>query len=163
MYIGRVVQLGFKVGYDTTYSFTANGLNSFNPEVKVFLEDKYSHNDRLINLKLNPVYSFVASTDDDPERFCLHYFFGWEDYDDLSNSNDFINIYSYGKIIYITIKNPENFNGRALVYNTLGGIEKECRLGNRQLNTISMAQKNGYYIVNVINNTYFCTGKVYIR
>jgi hypothetical protein len=69
--INLVVQLGFKVGANTTYSITATETNSFSPSVSIFLHD--TKESMLIDLKTNPSYTFTATTIDNIERFKLYF------------------------------------------------------------------------------------------
>ncbi len=69
--INLVVQLGFKVGVSTNYSITATELNSFSPDVSIYLDD--TKNNVLTDLKANPVYSFTANPNDNIQRFKLYF------------------------------------------------------------------------------------------
>ena len=63
------VSLGLKVGKASTYEISAEGINSFDPEVSVFLEDLKLGTS--LNLRTNAVYSFIASPGDIENRFIL--------------------------------------------------------------------------------------------
>ena len=65
------VQMGFDVGYDTTYTITASGFNSFNPFITFHLLD--SRDNVLINLLTDSVYTFTANPDDCSKRFRLYF------------------------------------------------------------------------------------------
>ncbi|MBN1338111.1 MAG: hypothetical protein JXA03_02245 [Bacteroidales bacterium] len=161
-YNGRVVQLGFEVGYDTTYTLTVTGTGNLQPGVNIFLEDKLSPFDRYIHLNKTPVCTFYAGPGEDPFRFRLHYHVGQQP-GGLYLQKEDVRIYSDDKTIYIVSKYPEKADGVAEIYNISGGLEYRGDLKPLQLNTINFEEKFGYYIVKVINNAYFCTGKVYIR
>lgn len=159
---GRIVQLGFQVGYDTTYTLTVTGISNLQPGVNVFLEDQLASFDDFVYLNKTPVYTFLAKEEDNPERFRLHYFRGQEPWGIHLQKEDIL-IYAYDKTIYIVTEEPQKAAGRVEIYNMLGGLEYFGELSPKYINTINFQQKFGYYIVKVINNAYFCTGKVYIR
>lgn len=161
VYPNRIVQLGFMVGYDTTYQISATDIVNLTPGLTIYLEDKLSHNDQFINLIKDPVYMFSAHPDDSDERFLLHYFLN-PDPGSIHSPSEDITIYSHKSNIYIYSRNPIPVDGKAMIYNMTGQLEKAVTLQAKQLNIINFEEKLGYYIVKVINNTYFCTGKVYI-
>ncbi|MBC8488465.1 MAG: hypothetical protein H8D45_20755 [Bacteroidetes bacterium] len=65
------VQLGFEVGYDTTYTISATCLYTFDPSVTIHMED--TKDNVFINLMTDSVYTFTANPSDDPERFKLYF------------------------------------------------------------------------------------------
>ncbi len=83
IYTNLEIQLGFKVGNNTTYSISANQLNTFDPSTSISLED--TKNNVFIDLKTDSVYTFTALTTDVEERFKLHF-----DYPANLNVNVFI-------------------------------------------------------------------------
>ncbi len=71
IYTNLEIQLGFKVGNNTTYTISANQLYTFAASVSVFLED--TKDDLLIDLKADSIYTFTALTTDNIQRFKLHF------------------------------------------------------------------------------------------
>ena len=69
--INRIVQMGFQVGHDTTYTISATNLFSFDPSVTIHLED--TKDNIFIDLRTDSVYTFDATTLDDEERFKIHF------------------------------------------------------------------------------------------
>jgi hypothetical protein len=65
------VQLGFKVGFTNNYVITATELTSFDASVTIYLYD--TKDSVLIDLKTNPVYSFIAAPGDNIQRFKLYF------------------------------------------------------------------------------------------
>jgi hypothetical protein len=65
------VALGLKVGAATSYTISAEGIDSFDPSVPVRLDDLKTGISR--DLRLNPVYSFTAAPGDAENRFMLSF------------------------------------------------------------------------------------------
>ncbi len=66
------VSLGFEPGTSGNYKLTFDQLNTFPVLTKIYLEDRKTAAP-WINLKVNPVYSFTASTSDTWDRFVIHF------------------------------------------------------------------------------------------
>ncbi|MBK8658412.1 MAG: hypothetical protein IPN22_05950 [Bacteroidetes bacterium] len=66
------VPLGLMPGDDGNFTFTASGLNSFDPTVLVYLEDKKT-NAAWQNFRHIPSYSFTQVDTEEHNRFVLHF------------------------------------------------------------------------------------------
>ncbi len=62
------IPMGFEPGSTGTFSFAFNGLNTFDPSVCIYIEDKTMHT--LFNVR-NGSYTFTATEGDDRNRFLL--------------------------------------------------------------------------------------------
>ncbi|MCD4745664.1 MAG: T9SS type A sorting domain-containing protein [Bacteroidales bacterium] len=171
---GLIIPLGFKVGAAGKYSFSSSGLESFNPNIIIYLEDKGNATglDKIINLKLNPVYTFSAKPNDDPDRFLLHFYDKDIDTEDNvlpdSGSSGNAKIYSYENNIYVNLAADmldisENYNGEIVVYNLIGQEITRKTVENASLHKISIDDVKGYYIVKVLTNNNIITEKVFIE
>ncbi|MCD4745085.1 MAG: T9SS type A sorting domain-containing protein, partial [Bacteroidales bacterium] len=166
---GLIIPLGFEVGIAGKYSLSSSELGSFNPNIIIYLEDKGNATglDKLINLKLNPVYTFSAKPNDDPDRFLLHFYDKDIDTEDNvlpdNNSSGKTNIYSYEDYIYIFDKNLENLQGEVILYNMLGQEVLRKKSIGKELISIKVTSGTGYYMVKVFNDKQFVTKKVFIR
>jgi len=69
--INLEVQLGFRVGANTTYTIKAQSLYTFGNDTTIVLED--TKENVLLNLKTDSIYTFDGYTDDDEERFKIHF------------------------------------------------------------------------------------------
>ncbi|MBL4587576.1 MAG: T9SS type A sorting domain-containing protein [Flavobacteriales bacterium] len=58
-------------GVSGEFKFTAKYLSNFTVEAHVYLEDLKL--DKIQELTINPIYTFVADESDDPDRFLLHF------------------------------------------------------------------------------------------
>lgn len=65
------VSLGLKVGAATNYTIKAEGIDSFDPEVSIQLDDLKLGTSQ--DLRINPAYSFAASPGDIENRFMLRF------------------------------------------------------------------------------------------
>lgn len=65
------VQLNFVPGNNGTFSFTVDGINTFDPTSYITLED--TKEGTMIDLRQHPVYTFTASKTDNHNRFVLHF------------------------------------------------------------------------------------------
>ncbi len=65
------VQLGLEAGIDGDYYFTMPEISGFHEWIEIALEDTYT--DTLFVMSTDTVYQFYATTDDDPQRFILHF------------------------------------------------------------------------------------------
>jgi hypothetical protein len=155
-----VVPLGFVPGMAKDYTMQALELSSFDPNVSIYLEDLFLK--KMINLKLNPYYSFSLSAEVAPERFLLHFSPAKDLLGDIVIAEPYVNIYSYEKSIYIKFFNFEVVSGEVQVINVQGQLVYAGQLENASLNRINLEQKSGYYFVKIKNNTYLCTEKVLI-
>lgn len=146
------VPFNLEVGADETYTITAEGMDSFNANTTIHLEDLMTG--EMTNLKEVNTYSFSATTMDDPERFVLH--FGTLGVDELSAQN--IKVYAFSGKIHIQM--PANTDGVAYVYNVMGQqVLTEVVNGNTQLSV----ESGSNYIVKVVSSNSVKTEKVFVK
>ena len=65
------VQLNFVPGNNGTFSFTVDGINTFDPTSYITLED--TKEGTMTDLRQNPTYTFAALKTDNHNRFVLHF------------------------------------------------------------------------------------------
>lgn len=107
-----------------------------------------------------PQYPFMASSNDDPNRFLLHFAYSPVDVIDVSDDNSTINIYSYGKDVYI--RSTENRYATVTVYDLVGRIVQQQKIENK-LEKIQLNISNSYVVVKVVTDETTKTEKVYIK
>jgi len=117
------------------------------------------------NLSENGTYSFTGSKDDSPERFLLH--FAWSPDgigDEISDVSSNIQIYSYGKDVYIR-SNEEaiNQNGNVFVYDLMGCELAQEKIIGTELIKFLVNACNTYVVVKVVKDGSTKTQKVYIK
>jgi hypothetical protein len=150
-----VVPLNLKVGAETTYTLTADGIASFVDPVRVTLLDLKTGTSQILNN--NPVYSFTASPNDDPGRFLLLF----ANTTGISNPTlEGINIYAWNRTIMVN--NSRNLQGDIVVYDLVG---KELMRATAQpgLNQINANMASAWYLVKFVSNQGSLSQKVFIR
>jgi hypothetical protein len=107
----------------------------------VYLLDKKTSIDH--NLSTNPVYTFTASTNDDPNRFEIH--FGVVGINESNNENS-LNAYVYGDKLYVM-----NTSGKANIqlFDLQGRLVQSSVLNGTGLQSQSVNLPAGVYVVRV--------------
>jgi hypothetical protein len=142
------------------YILQAANMNSFRPGTVITLEDKKTQATQ--DLTVNPEYTFTYSTGDDPARFLLHFFnpfFGFEDKDIISD----LQIYSFGKDVYLKDLTGNPQKGEFFLYNEMGQKIAQKQVSSIQINKYTMNVTRGYYMVRVITKDNSYNAKVYIE
>ena len=101
------VSIGLKVGADTIYTITADGMDSFDPSVPIHLDDLKLGTS--IDLRDNPVYSFMAAPGDSANRFRVRF----NSAAGISGLKT-INIFIYATQDNIVLNNEGNYEGNLL-------------------------------------------------
>ena len=152
----RIVPLNFKAG--TNGQFTINvEENTVMAEGNIYLEDQLT--DQMINLSTQNSYTFEASTDDDANRFLLH-FNGVTGVEDVANQNN-IQVYSVDDMIYIN--SLEDLSADILVYNINGQLVYNGQMNGESLKRVSLGTSSGVYLVNIVSEETSSTHKVYVK
>jgi hypothetical protein len=164
-----VIPLNFESGANGGYSFDFTD-HYFSYVKNLYIVDTVSGD------QLTPVYSdhqlkrekydFDYNINDSPERFALHFVFSDNcSPTDIENqlSDVLPDIYSIEKTVFIMLKNNENNNARAFIYNILGKLIQTSDLEINSLNSIYLDKPDGCYIVKVLIDDEVYTGKVILR
>ncbi|MBE0663270.1 MAG: hypothetical protein IH597_12495 [Bacteroidales bacterium] len=147
------VNVGFKAGVDAMMSLTASGINSFDDMLPVWLYDQVA--DVQWNLRDNPVYNFVANTEDDVNRFQIHFktLTGVPGMD-----QQVANIFAINKQVYVDAGNAK---GEIIIMNVLGQeLVREAL--TEQMNVITLPVSNSYVVVKVISDQGISSRKVFV-
>lgn len=148
------VNVGFKAGVNAMMSLTASGFSSFDSNIPVWLYDQVA--DVQWNLRDNPVYNFVANTEDDANRFSIHF-------KSLTgvpvNDLPVANIFAYNKQVYV---DAGNARGEIVIMNVLGQ-ELVRETLTEQLNVITLPVSNSYVVVKVISDQGTSSRKVFVN
>jgi hypothetical protein len=145
----------FEAGTNGQYSITANLQNL--PEAHVYLVDNKLSKTQ--NLSDNPVYTFAASTTDEPNRFKLT--FKSVGIGETIVEQPFT-IYATNNTVFVANTSATSVKGEVYVYNTLGQVMAHQNL-NGDLTKINIAATTGYYLVKVITKDTTFTGKVFVK
>ncbi len=153
------VPLHFKASVDATYTIGTEGIESFDADIDVFLEDTFMPEQDWVNLKEEGSYEFTSSPEDEYNRFVLHFFhksFGLEELD-----MDAIHIYSNRTDAVIT-NNSEQLIREILVYDMMGNLMIDKVEVSDSPIRMYVSDKVGYYIVKVITDKAVYSEKVFI-
>ena len=104
------------------------------------------------------MYTFSAYPANPEHRFDLH--FAPTTGIEKGKASD-INIYSFGKNIFVNIHNE--INGQVIVYNMLGQEMYKSSVTPNFLNKIDLVAPEGYYLVKVITDGVTASEKVIIK
>ena len=152
----RTVPLNFKAG--TNGEFTINiEENTVMAEGNIYLEDQF--NDQMINLSTQNSYSFQATTQDNPNRFLLH-FNGVTGLEEVA-AESHIQVYSVDDMIYIN--SLEDVTADILIYNINGQLIHNEQMNAESLKRISLGTSSGVYLVNIVTEETSTTHKVYMK
>ena len=134
------VPMNFIPGANGTFTFTASGINSFDPTSYVFLEDKLTG--QWIDLRQNPTYTFQSTTADAHERFVLHFTPA------AAFSTTDASCATMGQI---TIEQPGSANWNYTVNNQNNAVIASGTLS--QNNSVAVSATSGVYQVTLVDNS----------
>ncbi len=150
-----IIPVNFEAGVENNYTITASGIDNFDEYTAIWIEDLKDN--KMVDLRQNPSYTFDAKPDDTPNRFLLHFkksAFGTEEH-----SSEGFNIYSYGKRVYVIV--PTLTKGNIKVYNLMGQEIKNVSI-NSTITTITL-NKSAYYVVVAKGDKTVTNKKVFIE
>ncbi len=150
------VDMGFELGMDGQCKISASGMESFEPDIPIYLEDLKEN--QMIDLRMHQDYIFTTTPLDDVHRFILHFAepLDVEELDEVNN----IKIYGADGQVYISIDNE--ITGMAKVFDMLGRESGTINLdGSANLYSLSV-ERNVYYVVQVISEVETVNQKVYV-
>lgn len=148
-----LVPLGLKVGAETSYTLTFEGMESFDSQIPLRLDDLKLGISK--DLRTDPVYSFTAAPGDAENRFRLR-FASAIGFDNPEASNILIN----AERNVIRVNYMGSSSGIIHLYNDAGQLLSMKSL-NQGETTIS-AEATGIYIVKVITGKSVVTKKVVV-
>jgi hypothetical protein len=157
----HIVEIGFETTTDGEHSLIVDA--TYLPDTDITLEDmKYN---KMQNMDADSIYTFVAFTDDEPNRFRVHFnkaITGIEFEGDNQLTDVSIQIYSYGKNVYIK-KEDAATSGLVMLFDMYGREVISKPLEYTNLMKIPVQLSNNYLVAKVISNNKVFTSKVYIK
>jgi len=156
------VPVHFECGENTEYTFTFNGIESFDWGTEVWLEDVQLGN-RWTSISLDGFqYQFTGSHDDPIDRFNVH-FFGptYIPEDEATIENNSFKIYASKNHAYI-LNNTQEVIKNVSILNLMGQTIYQGKLPQQTLNKIYVSGQTGYYVVHVETNKNTYAEKVLI-
>ena len=148
-----IIPLGFEILPGTLCTISSTGLETFNPDLTIYLEDLEEN--VLHDLSYGD-YSFTSIDQFSTDRFLLH--FGSPNQVEENSISDY-QIYSHNEFVYVKI--PASISGNATIYDMMGKEVISFRLENEL--TKQAVFQTGYYVVSIITNDQYLTQKVYIK
>ncbi len=155
------VLMGFKDNLAGTYLLSFNGIESFQPDVTIGLEDLKEG--AFQDLRSNPFYTFDHAVADDPFRFLLHFGDPNLGNNDLSGvPSNLLTIYSYNDRIYVRYSGTGQLSGNIMVYDIIGREMFTARLADSKLQEFAFPGYSGYYVVKISGNSGNAVAKVFL-
>ena len=158
---GRTIPLHLIQIVDGNYTITLSDLDQL-PNTIITLEDLQTGS--IQDLNQNPVYSFSASSNDNPQRFLLHFISSPEGIGESHELASNIKIYSYGSDICIRSTNEAiNQLGQVFVYDLLGREIIVQHIARGEIILIPTNLCNTYVIVKVVKERTVITKKILLN
>jgi hypothetical protein len=149
----EVIELGFKCGESGNFILNGKGLESFNNNVRILLEDVKEG--IFQNLSENAQYSFSYIAGESEHRFKLYFT------ENSSNPEPSeVNIYSHGKTLIVN--NYTGLSGEVQVYDFTGRMILNSSIDSRNQSSFNLKTSTGPYIVKVITAVGVFSQKVVI-
>ena len=158
----KIVQLNFKAGQDTEHIIAANLDSLLN--TKVTLEDLKTG--MMHEFNNGDHYVFNASTNDDNDRFLLHFLYsptGIEDPIDQGTVENTIKVYAFNNAVYISNKDNNISQSTVAMYDLLGRQIYSNKIELGSSTRIPVNVSNTYLIVKVIKGNEVITQKVFVQ
>jgi hypothetical protein len=154
-----LIPLGFHIPVASSDTIVASNLDSFQPGIVIWLEDKKTGS--WLNLMQWPQYVFSALPEDSPDRFMLHFSNPYTGVD--SKTKGSVRIYSYDASVYVVNRQSGLSGGDVFIYDRLGRLVFKDRLGNPGMNKYNPVLTGGYYVVKVVSSEQSTTQKVFLN
>jgi hypothetical protein len=129
--------------------------------VDVILEDLFTGTFQ--DMKKMPSYTFYATTDDDPNRFILHFNYSVTNVNELSGTSDIV-AYAYENYLYVMSKGQAMKTNKLIaVYDLTGRMIKSYDAPAGELIKMIVPVSNTFVIVKVTDSERVYTNKVFIK
>jgi len=148
------VDLGLKVGTETVYTLNFEEINSFDPEASIQLYDLKLWT--ILDLRLNPAYTFTASPADAENRFRLR-FAAANGMGEPNAAGVEIHIETDG----ISISNNGTAGGMAYLYSVSGQLLVSSALSSGE--TTLRTASTGLFLLKIVTGETSFTQKVVVR
>ena len=149
------IPMNIRMGIADNVTLTASEFANFDASVNITLEDMLTGTTQ--DLRQNPSYTFAASIGENANRFVLH--FATASGINEPNAGN-ISIYANENTIYV---NTTEKVKEISVYNMLGQVITSVSGSAKSLQTISMDNASGNYVVKVTTEKGVKTEKVFVK
>jgi len=163
LYAGETtVPVYFECGEDAEYIFSFEGLESFDNETEIWLEDLTAGADWVNISEGDYTYLFTASPGDVKHRFNIHFFGPTSVPDPISGEDGRILIYSAKNEAYVVNKSDETIKEVA-IFDMLGQeILRTDVPAQLSTHKFHLSDRTAYYVVRVLTDKQVHTGKILI-
>ncbi len=162
LYAGETtVPVYFECGEDAEYAFSFEGLESFDNETEIWLEDLTAGADWVNISNGDYTYMFTASPGDAKHRFNIHFFGPTSIEEPGNNTNGKILIFSSKNEAYVVNKTNETIK-EVTIYDMLGQEILRKEVPAQITNKFHVSNQTGYYVVRVLTDKQVHTGKILI-
>ncbi|NPD44556.1 MULTISPECIES: DUF6359 domain-containing protein [unclassified Lentimicrobium] len=149
------VPLGLYLQENEELTLDFSGMDSFFNTVRINLEDLETG--IMTNVRENPSYTFQATTEDNANRFLLH-FNGVTAVEELSEENA-PQVYAVEDVVYIN--HAQDLDADIFIYNTNGQLVGQAQMSKESMKRISVNGSTGIYLVTIQSEDVVYTNKVY--
>lgn len=152
----HAILLNFECNQPGECSITFSGMETFESETPVFLEDKLLN--QVSDMRVKSVYTFYNNPENDPARFVVHFSNPLGE-SELPESSQ-VQIFAADQSVHIIM--PENQTGVFSIFDHSG---KEIQSGTvfPGLNSTQIDRTNGIYTIKVISGQNVDVRKVFIK
>ncbi len=153
-----VIPMSFKLGVSGLCTLEASSIESFDPSITIFLEDLLTGD--MIDLRLNPEYSFFHDPDNDPMRFKL--IFNGTTTIAEEHTENLQAFYADGSL-FINMSEEHAAGAKLSVYNVNGQLEMTATVssGNSFIRVPGLSF--GVYMVQVVSNNKSVIRKIMVK
>ncbi len=139
------VPLDFTFNVTSAVTFTASGMDSFNPATGIYLEDKILG--KTVDLRAGPVYTFSYLSSSASDRFVLHFngLTGVQGNTEAVSGRAFI---SNGRI-YLDVPSMQGQLASITVYNAIGQVIRSQSQMFNGISSIEAPLATGVYIIHL--------------
>lgn len=151
------VPVSFICSAATEYTMSFFDIESFDPGIEIWLEDKHTEDDWL-SLNIQAEYTFTGSPDDAADRFVLH-FFGSTGTDEITDP--IIEIYSFGQYVYLRNNTTETIK-EIRIYSLTGALVNKLNSIHDKFLKLWVDDQTAFYVITVITDQEVYTKKIFI-
>ncbi|MGE5424526.1 MAG: T9SS type A sorting domain-containing protein, partial [Syntrophothermus sp.] len=153
------VPMGFSCGVSGTFTIMADSLGTFANNSTISLEDKKLN--VFTDLKQSAQYSFGYTTNENPDRFVLHFYNPNIGTGDLAGASN-IQIFTSNNQLIVRLLDSDFREGLLQVYDMTGRLVYHERIAGENTR-ISLSLAGGYYLAKVTTAKALVTEKILIK
>jgi predicted GH43/DUF377 family glycosyl hydrolase len=150
------VPVNFESKEPGNYLLFASWMESFEPEIPIYLEDRKEGN--FHDLRANAEYNFASDPSDDPGRFTIHFSKPNQVNENILNP---IRVFASESAIFIQFHEAKP--AEIVIYDLMGRELIRQKSANENLLKINVLAGTGYYLVKVQTSDQIVTDKIFLK